>query len=101
MKNLTAFFECCYRNYITRTGYILISISIILFYVELTTFASIVLFYGVASTALTGFGFNSYHYYKRSLNNLVNNRENEKPYGYCGDIGCQISLERFNKDTCK
>lgn len=101
MSNIFAFVECCYKNHITRTGYILITLAALLFSFEMITIAFIVLFYGTVSVLLTGFGFTSYHYYKRSFNNLINKRENIKPYGYCGHIGCQIAMEKFNRTKCK
>ena len=100
MKNLLAFFECCYKNLITRIGFMLILSSIALFLSGLYILSFIAFAYGIISAALTGFGFGSYFYFKRTTNILIHNHACEKPYKYCLCVGYQIALKRFNKRFC-
>jgi len=90
MKNILAFFECCYRNLIVRIGFMLILSSLVLYSFELYTLFFITFAYGIISAALTGFGFGSYFYYKRTTNILIHNHTCEEPYKYCLYVGYKI-----------
>ena len=100
MKNIFLFFECSYKNMVTRIGFILIFCSVILFLVELITLSFIFFIYGMLSLLLSGFGRGTYFYCKRTYNNLLLSKKCTEPYKYCFSVGYKIALKKYKRLQC-
>ena len=72
----------------------------ILYAYKLYTLSFIIMPYGAVCLILSGFGFASYFYYKRTTNILIRKNPHKEPYSYCAYIGYRVALRRFNKRLC-